>query len=167
MALPLILTEIPQIKKLKINKFALIIGSLLPDIIDKPLLFLGLGTGRSVSHSLIFLLISFLFIHFFTKKNWSISAPYLAAISLHLLLDLPDIPYFYPFISYEFPLVEVAILHWFNKILTDPIVIITEITGFLFIIFIIMHNKLYHVNVISNYLKGNHHFLTNSQKIKT
>ncbi|MFX0021507.1 MAG: metal-dependent hydrolase [Candidatus Hermodarchaeota archaeon] len=158
-ALPLIITEIPKIKRLRINKISLIIGALLPDIIDKPLLFLGLGMGRSFSHSLLFLFVSFLIVHFVTKRNKSISLALFTGITAHMILDLPDVPFFYPFISYEFPIVEEPILYWFIKLFTDPFTLITEITGILFIGYIVINNKLYQRNDLSNYLKGTHQSL--------
>ncbi|MFW9972897.1 MAG: metal-dependent hydrolase [Candidatus Odinarchaeota archaeon] len=165
-ALPLILAEIPPIKKFKINKISLIIGSLIPDIIDKPLLFLGLGVGRSFSHSLLFLIISFLIVYFSSKKNKSVSIPFLVGISIHLILDLPDIPYFYPFVLYDFPTPDNPVLYWFYKMLTDPIIILTETSGVFFIIFIVINNKLYHISNISNYLKGNNQFTKSTQTAK-
>ncbi|MFX1573619.1 MAG: metal-dependent hydrolase [Promethearchaeota archaeon] len=154
MALPLLITEIPQIKRFRINRFALIIGSLLPDIIDKPILLLGLGNGRFFSHNLLFIITSFLIVFFLSKRNLEISIPFLVGTSIHLILDLPYVPLFYPFISYEFIVVEEPVLYWFNTLFTNPIVLSTEIIGIAILIFILIHNKLYHVEDIKKYLNG-------------
>lgn len=115
--------------------------------------------GRSFSHSLLFLFVSFLIVHFVTKRNKSISLALFTGITAHMILDLPDVPFFYPFISYEFPIVEEPILYWFIKLFTDPFTLITEITGILFIGYIVINNKLYQRNDLSNYLKGTHQSL--------
>jgi len=162
--LPLIFTEIPQIKKLKINRYSLLIGSLLPDIIDKPLFLLGFGNGRFLSHNLLFIIISFLIVYFSSRKNKSISFPFLAGLIFHLILDLPYVPLFYPFISYDFHFVEKPLLYWIKQLWTNPIVMITEITGILFMIFILIKNKLYHMNQISDYLRGINQTFTQSSK---
>jgi len=121
LALPLFISEIPAIKKLEINRFSLIIGSLFPDIIDKPLSLLGLGTGRLISHNLIFILIAFLILFIFTKRNMRISVPFLAGMSIHLILDFPQVPLFYPFISYDFLFLEEPLFFWFSQLFTDPV----------------------------------------------
>jgi len=156
MALPLFISEIPAIKKLEINRFSLIIGSLLPDIIDKPLLLLGLGTGRLFSHNLFFILIAFLILFIFTKRNLRISVPFLAGMSIHLILDIPKVPLFYPLISYDFLLLEEPLSFWFSQLFSDPVVIITELIGVTILIFIVINNKLYHRKDINEYLKGSY-----------
>jgi membrane-bound metal-dependent hydrolase YbcI (DUF457 family) len=66
----------------------LMIGSLLPDIIDKPLCLLGFGDGRSITHTLLVAIIILLigsYIYKQFKKTW------LLAINIgmftHLVLD--------------------------------------------------------------------------------
>ena len=163
-ALPLIFTEVPQIKKLKINRFSLLIGSLLPDIVDKPLFLLGLGNGRFLSHNLLFITISFLIVYFSSKRNKAISFPFLAGLIFHLILDIPHVPLFYPLVSYEFHFVEEPLLYWIRQLWTNPFVLITEIIGLLFIIFILIKNKLYHIKEISDYLRGKNQTFTQSPK---
>ncbi|MFW9873524.1 MAG: metal-dependent hydrolase [Candidatus Thorarchaeota archaeon] len=156
MALPLFISEIPIIKKLNINRLGLIIGSLLPDIIDKPILLIGLGSGRFLSHNLFFILIAFLILFLFTKKNLRISIPFLAGLIIHLILDLPEVPIFYPLISYDFVLLEEPLFFWISKLLSDPVVIMTELIGVAILIFIVLNNKLYYWKNINLYLRGSH-----------
>ena len=136
------------------NRFALIVGSLLPDIVDKPILLLGLGNGRFFSHNLLFVLICFLLCYIITKRDLKISLPFLIGLSFHLILDFPYIPLFYPFISYNFTLIEEPLSFWFSALFTNPIVIITEVIGIIILVFILLTNRLYHIKVIINYLKG-------------
>ena len=153
-ALPLIFTEIPQVKKLKINRLALIIGSMLPDLIDKPLLFLGFGPGRYLSHNLLFVLISFFTLFLLTKKNKGVSIPFLFGVSIHLILDVPYVPFFFPFILYEDIIISEPVLFWIEAYLTKPLIQITEIAGVIFFISIMIRNRLYSMKDISLYFKG-------------
>ena len=155
-AVPLILFELPLVKKrFEFNRFALIIGSLFPDIIDKCLLFLNLGSGRGISHTILFIIISFVILHFITKGRKSISIPFLVGMVLHLILDLPEVPLFYPFMTYEFIIIEDPLGLWLHTLFNNPVVYLTEIAGLLIIIFIITNNKLYNIKEIVNYLKNN------------
>jgi len=153
-AFPLILTEIPSIKRLKPNRFALLIGSILPDVIDKPFVLLGIGTGRYFSHNLLFVLVSFIVIILSTKKNLRVSFPFLCGLTAHLLLDIPYVPFFYPFISYEGVIIDEPLLWWIDALFTNPIIQITEIAGVVSLVFILIKNKLYHLKEIKEYLKG-------------
>ena len=155
-AIPLILFELPLVKKrFEFNRFALIIGSLFPDIIDKFLLFLNMGSVRGISHTILFILISFVILHFITKGRKSISIPFLGGMVVHLILDLPEVPLFYPFIMYDFILIDDPIGLWLHTLFNNPVVYLTEITGILIFIFIVINNKLYSIKEITNYLKSN------------
>ena len=164
--MPLLLTEIPRLKQLKLNRISLIIGALISDIIDKSLFLLGLGEGRMLSHNLLFVIVSILIVHIIFKGNKSISFPFMIGLISHIILDLPDVPLFYPFISYDFYYIEEPLIYWLRKLWTDPIVIITEISGIFFIIYIIISNKLYHKNDIFNYLKGLNQLINQSYNEK-
>ena len=151
-AIPLLLFELPFVKtKYKYSRISLIIGSLIADVFDKSLLFLKLGSGRGISHSLFFVLISFLLIHLMFKKKSSISVPFLIGSLLHLLLDLPEVPLFYPFIEYDFLLIEDPLALWLYTLFNDPIVYLTELSGFIILLFILIRNKLFSFKSILNY----------------
>ena len=80
------------------------IGSLIPDLIDKPLNILGiLPSSRHIGHTLLGVFTCFLFVYLITRNkkiSFSISFGYL----LHLFEDLPFfVPWFYPFVKYDFP----------------------------------------------------------------
>jgi len=155
-AVPLIIFELPLIKKkFEFNRFALIIGSLLPDIIDKILLFLNLGSGRGISHTILFVLISSIVLHFITKGRKAISIPFFVGLVIHLILDLPKVPLFYPFIMYDFSMIEDPFGVWLYTLFHNPVVYLTEITGVLIFIFILISNKLYSRKDITDYLKRN------------
>ena len=155
-AIPLILFELPLVKKrFEFNRFALIIGSLLPDIIDKFLLFLKLGSGRGISHTILFVLISSIILHFITKGRKSISIPFFVGMVIHLILDLPEVPLFYPFIMYEFIMIDDPFGQWLFTLFNEPVVYLTEIIGILILIFIVINNKLYSFSRITTFLVKN------------
>jgi inner membrane protein len=66
----------------------LLIGSLFPDIIDKPLAALGFGNGRSITHTLlvtlVFLVIG-VYIYLNHKKTWLLAI--VTGMIAHLILD--------------------------------------------------------------------------------
>jgi len=126
---------------------------MLPDIIDKVILFLGLGSGRYFFHSLLFVFLSFSVLLLITKGNKEVSFPFLIGMLFHLLLDMPDIPLFFPFIQYDIVVTDDPIPLWTNTLLTNPIVQATEIVGGICLIFIIFHNKLYKSKDFIKYLK--------------
>jgi len=168
MAIPLIIFEIPYFKnRFEVNRLTILIASLLPDIIDKILLFFGIGDGRFISHSLFFILISVLIIFLVNKallltrfserikNSYSIAISFFIGAFIHLLLDLPNIPFFYPFIEYHiyyhFPFFGAAVNSWITEFLSNPILISTEIMGLIMLIFIIIHNKLYNLKKFWQY----------------
>lgn len=160
-AIPLLLFEITFINnRIKVNRFALLIGAVIPDLLDKPLLLIGLGTGRDFAHSLLFVLIStFLVIliqkYYNRKKNLNefvFTNSYLIGITIHLILDLPNIPFFYPFISYPYLVEDNILSAWLYNLFTDPIIFSTEIFGVIVILFTIYRNKLYNRDAIWKFL---------------
>jgi hypothetical protein len=125
---------------------------------------LGVADGRYFSHNILFVLFSFLIVHLITKGNKYISLPFLGGLTSHIVLDLPLVPLFYPFVSYSFYEIEEPLIFWVEKLWLDPLVIVTEIAGILFIIFIIIYNKLYHFSDITDYLKGDNQILVLTSK---
>ncbi|TFG25968.1 MAG: metal-dependent hydrolase [Promethearchaeota archaeon] len=157
-AVPLFVSEIPKLKKkYRFNRFFLILGSMFPDIVDKTILLLKLGSGRLYFHSLLFVFLSFGLLYLIskttTKNNTQISVSFLIGMLFHLVLDLPDVPLFFPFIPYDVTIIDDPIPMWFNTLLTDPIVQITEITGAGILTFLIIKNKLYKTEELLKYLK--------------
>ena len=126
-----------------------------PDVVDKAILFLKLTNGRGYFHSLFFVFLCFGILFLLTKGNKAVSFPFLIGMLFHLLLDLPNIPLFYPFISYDFIYIGDPIPHWIHTLLTNPVVQATEIIGIVCLLFIVISNKLYSLKDIANYLRTN------------
>ncbi|TXT61670.1 MAG: conserved membrane protein of unknown function [Promethearchaeota archaeon] len=164
LAIPLLIFEIPPIKeRISINRFALLIGAVIPDLIDKPLVLLGWGSGRGISHSLLFLIISTSIVFLgeavqgrksFLRDN-IITISYLTGITIHLLLDIPEVPLFYPFIPYPYSVEGDLILMWLENLFLDPFNLFSELFGIMVIVFIIYKNKLYHFKDLWDYITIN------------
>jgi membrane-bound metal-dependent hydrolase YbcI (DUF457 family) len=155
-AIPLLVFEIPRVKSfLNFNRLALIIGALLPDLIDKPILLLSLGSGRGFSHSLLFVVILYLSVFLIMKRKTIIANSLAIGVLFHLLLDLPGVPLFAPFIQYNFEIIEDPIRYWINKLFTDPLIQSTEIFGLSSLLFILFQNKLFKFKKIFHYLIQN------------
>ncbi|MHA2131762.1 MAG: hypothetical protein ACW99L_17475 [Promethearchaeota archaeon] len=72
-----------------------------------------------------------------------------------MILDLPEVPFFYPFINYDFVTIEDPLFYWFTTIFTNPLVLLTEITGIGILTYIFIANRLYHRSKFVKYLTGN------------
>jgi len=122
------------------------------------MLFLNLGSGRGISHTILFTLLSFIILHIATKRKSFISLPFLIGMVTHLVLDLPEVPLFFPFIEYDFIMIEDPLSYWFYKLFNDPLVYLTEISGILIILSILIGNKLFSVKAIWDYTNRNADF---------
>ena len=119
------------------------------------MLFLNLGSGRGISHTIFFATACFIILHLITKRNSFVSLPFLIGMATHLLLDLPEVPLFFPFIPYDFLMLEDPFSFWLYKLFNDPFIYLTEISGVLIISCILIGNKLYSVKNIWDYLNRN------------
>ena len=126
-----------------------------PDLIDKPILIAGLGAGRGISHSLLFIAISFVVLHLIIKGDTSVSVSFLVGCIFHLILDLPGVPFFYPFVSYDFLYTKKPVETWTYTLFHNPLVYTTEIIGLCILVLILVYNKLYTIPALINYLKTN------------
>jgi len=116
-----------------------LLGSMLPDIIDKPLggLILKevLGNGRIYSHTLIFLLFLFMVGMFLWSKYDRPGMLVLAGGSFfHYILDgmwLYPETFFWPVFGWSFPKgdPESWMQLWITNLLADPLVYVPEIIG--------------------------------------
>jgi len=79
---------------------------------------------------------------------------------IHLLLDLPNLPWLYPFKEYDFGYVDDKLNLWWNTLFADPTVSITESIGLIGLIVlayinkIIFHEKILDINNLKNYLNN-------------
>jgi len=122
-----------------------LVGSMLPDIIDKPLggfiLRESLGNGRIYCHTLVFLLLLLGMGIFFRYKLNRPGFFVLAGGSLvHHVLDgmwLFPSTFLWPAYGWGFPKgnAEAWLEYWIKSLLTNPIVYLPEIAGVLILIF--------------------------------
>jgi hypothetical protein len=83
-----------------------------------------------------------------------ISFPFLVGTFFHLILDLPEVPLFFPFIMYDFIYIDDPLSGWLYSLFHDPVVFITEISGIVILIFILVSNQLYGYKRIMNFLRN-------------
>ena len=120
-----------KLKNVPIYRFWLIIGAILPDLIDKPLsiLFPTIFSGRGVGHAPFVGLILCGLLYFLLKRR-ELAISLGIGISIHILLDLPgQIPWFWPFV--EYPILPADINSYLYTLLHNPLIITTETIGFL------------------------------------
>jgi len=108
-------------RRLKLKDMRLVaLGSMLPDIIDKPLTILGIGSGRFVAHSLLFTI----FVSLLSREVGF-------GCVIHLLLDRiweePKV-LFLPFLGIP-PTVHHTIYGFIRILLTDRTVQLGEVVG--------------------------------------
>jgi len=113
----------------------LVFGSMLPDIIDKPLGIILFGEGRIFTHSLIVTLLVLLtgvFIYFNYKHTAVLAVA--CGMACHLILDFmwltPDI-FLWPLYGWAFPIGERTsyLLMWLSDLVSDPGIYLTELAG--------------------------------------
>ena len=101
---------------LRLNPVVTVFCGILPDLVDKPLSAAGIGGGRYIGHTLLFLaVISGAF--FLWKRAYGIAA--LIGGMSHLLLDLNAlVPWFYPFKDYSFSKERLDFVEWAKRYFT-------------------------------------------------
>ena len=121
----------------------LLIGAILPDIIDKPLGLFNIGSGRSIAHTLLFLLIFTLAgLILYIARKWKRILVLASGILAHLILDsmwLNTHTLFWPFYGSHFSTGNPSdwLSRWWSSLVSDPIVLICEATGFLIIAYFV------------------------------
>jgi hypothetical protein len=113
----------------------LLIGSILPDLIDKPLVLFGITHyGRYIGHTITAGIIISLISFVITRKK-IVPVSLFSGYLLHLVEDMPFfIPWFYPFVNYDF-----LTYYEFAGSIT-PMNITFEIIGFVLLIYIVQKN---------------------------
>ena len=85
---------------LRLNPAVTAFCGILPDLVDKPLSAMGVGSGRYIGHTLLFVLLVSVAFSLWKRRHGL--AALVGGIS-HLLLDLGGlVPWLYPFKEYDF-----------------------------------------------------------------
>ena len=139
----------------KIDYRFVVLGSLLPDIIDKPLglIILGMGNGRIIAHTAIFALaITAIALYKKDIRFYAISG----SVWLHLLFDFMWLfpatllwPLMGSFLNGSYTIYMIP-----NSFFADSFVTASEIAGLFIIIFLIMKNRLYKRENFMTFLKS-------------
>ena len=113
----------------------LLIGSMLPDIFDKPIGYFAFHNGRTLSHTLLFAVVTLalgIYLYRRHRQTWLLALN--IGTLVHLILDgmwLNPHVLFWPLLGVEFP--RFAESNWFNYWLTqlfsDPADFIPEVIG--------------------------------------
>ncbi|MHA1562549.1 MAG: metal-dependent hydrolase [Promethearchaeota archaeon] len=138
--LVLLITKNKKNKLEKIQRFWLMLGSILPDLIDKPIsIITKLVSGRGIAHTPIFLIFLCILIYILTRNKW-ISLSLGFGMIFHLLLDIPEVPWFWPIIPLEG--YQDVFDSWIYTLLHDPLIFSTEIISLIGILGIIVSYKI-------------------------
>ncbi len=129
-----------QNTRFELNYVYLLIGSMSPDLIDKPIGSLLFSTGRWIGHSLLFILLISVFLGIALKKLLShekaltITLVFMWGNIMHLILDLTGLDIqviLWPFLGLDF---QTGAWNGFLLGIFVPYVWITEIIGLLILI---------------------------------
>jgi inner membrane protein len=118
----------------------LVIGSILPDIIDKPLGVFNLGDGRSISHTLFFLIVLTCWgLYLYSSRQREGILVLAAGVFLHLTLDqmwLNTHTLLWPLLGWQFFKGNPAdwLSSWKAALTREPAVYIPEYLGLLAIV---------------------------------
>jgi hypothetical protein len=108
-----------------LKKRWVILGALLPDLIDKPLQLIGIGNGRWWAHAPL-LWMAVLGGVYLLSHNKPVVLALVLGIFSHLLFDLPGIPLWFPVISYPFPSEPGILAIWMATLFENSLIWITE-----------------------------------------
>lgn len=117
----------------------LVVGSMLPDIIDKPFMLLGpdnvIGSGRAIAHSLAFMIALLLAGLMARRKARAVLLTLLAGSLAHLALDgMWQMPHtlLWPLLGWDFQRIDVGPLapHLLRALTAKPLTYVPEAIGF-------------------------------------
>lgn len=142
----------------KLDYRLVIIGAILPDLIDKPLSLTGLIGGRAIAHTLLFAIIISAIVSIVVLKSRKSNLLYFIplGIAFHLILDnmwgAPDI-LLWPAYGFSFPISEVSVETLLQMLLSNPYLYGGEITGAIILAIPILKNKLYTGKAINQFFR--------------
>jgi len=133
---------------LKVDYRFILLGALLPDLIDKPLgrvIFpMELANGRIFAHTLLFLLLVTLVgiaVYRIKGQQWGLCLAF--GVLMHFLLDsmwLSPATLFWPLLSLQFPKspaeFQVVFFSWLRNMLTSAQSYLAELAGIAFFMFL-------------------------------
>lgn len=116
------------------HRIYLIIGSLIADF-DKILSVLHISSGRGFCHTILFNIIFIVSAFLISRKDKKKYLPFAFGCIVHLILDLPNIPLFWPFFSSQYNMLThtnynlFEYIGYFIDLMLKPKVLITETIG--------------------------------------
>ncbi len=144
--------------KLKLDRLAFSIALMLSDLVDKMLMWTAGTSGRSWAHNLFFLAV--MGIPFLLAGRYSLARSMWLGIFLHLLLDIPSVPWLFPFVDYDLwawisPEYSGGFWDWILHGITNPITLVTEIGGTACLFWLISRYKLLSKQGLTTFFSNN------------
>ncbi|HMF31426.1 MAG TPA: hypothetical protein VKK79_08435 [Candidatus Lokiarchaeia archaeon] len=140
---------------LKLDRLTLAIGLILPDLVDKLLMWTIGTSGRDWAHNLLF--IGLAGIPFVIARKMPMARSIWLGCFIHLLLDMPGVPWLFPFvptaISYNIDYTA-GFMNYFIAGLIQPIAWTTELVGIACMVILIYANHLTSFAAIKDFLKN-------------
>lgn len=136
-----------------------VIGAMLPDLIDKTIGLLILreyiDNGRIYAHTLTFsICLTAIALYFRSRPTMSIAFGSWMHLSLDRMWEVPE-TLLWPAYRWDFPQTDFYFGKWFEMLLTDPYIYISEIIGASILLFLFLYYKMYiRDNWRSVFLKG-------------
>ncbi len=125
-------------RQFNIDYSFVLLGSLLPDLIDKPLGLLLSNSGRSYAHTalfFIFTVMAAIVINRVWGRRWGFYMAF--GVAMHFILDsiwLEPAIFLWPFCGADFPVYPNTgllswVQRWFDNLIEDPWIYVPEIIG--------------------------------------
>ncbi|OLS14608.1 MAG: hypothetical protein RBG13Loki_1800 [Promethearchaeota archaeon CR_4] len=147
--------------RLKINRLTFSFALILPDLVDKLLLWTIGTTGRDWAHNVFF--VALVGVPFLVTRKFPLAESMWLGGLIHLVLDIPEVPWFFPFVSYDFPFPEYrGFWEYFIIGLTQPLTLGTELGGLTCMVWLIVKYRLFSRPGLTGFLKN-----TSAIKIET
>ena len=141
-----------RIIKKSIDYRLVVIGSMLPDIIDKPLNLFSISAGRGYAHTLVFFIILYVISRHFGKEE--IAYAHLMHLFLDGLICSPGV-LFWPFYGYSFDSTGYTVKMYVDVVCTNVKVQVSEAFGLGAVTFFYFYAQLYKIpNMINMMLRG-------------
>ncbi len=147
------------------QRFWLILGSIFPDLIDKPLalLFEGAG-GRGFFHTPFLLTLICILLLLTTKKKemvWSFGL----GVFFHLLLDIPAVPWFWPLVPIQVH--KATFNEYFYTLFHEPLISITELISLIGLVWMAIVQNIIFSQTFINWKELQNYLFQPIQSIKS
>lgn len=134
-----------------------LIGALLPDLVDKPLSLVGIDGGRAYAHTILFAVILTVVAYVLGRRsaNLALALGLLIGLWSHLVLDqmweIPEVA-LWPALGFGFPVRGLNLESLLEELFTQPYVYGGEILGGIILVAFVFKEKIYTRPVFTRFL---------------